>query len=486
MWEKALILEVIGYIKHMVARVKPTVGVMIAVDGVAPMAKIKQQRARRFKSAQIAAEEAAIKREHGNGQDPPDHRWDTNAITPGTAFMKALGTALHGLKIAGCRVVVSAADEAGEGEQKIMAYLRENPEIRDAAIYGLDADLIVLALLEHARSGRAIDLFREETEFGGGVKSDGVGEEMFLYLHTAHLATVLWNAWKTKADRDKAAFLTDFVGLMSLLGNDFVPHGMALKINDEGIEHVLEALKSKSGPLVIGTSYNLPVLLSLFEALARDEERWMLRGIRRKLDARVGASGQAKDAVARALAIMNDRPVVWAAERCLVEQRMVAGEEKPKWFFRTGWRNVYRRAALWEAEVSDVVAAYCATLTWTLRYYLGEPVDPTWYFPWFLPPLLGDIVEGLKRHPEYLDAPVPTNIPPLLPAEQLAMVLPATSFHLLPEAYQHLPASHPHAWPISWSLFSLGRRFLWECEPLLPLIQPAQIKAWVATVPLTK
>jgi 5'-3' exonuclease len=483
-WEKALILEVLDYIKYMVRRVNPTACVYIAVDGVAPMAKIKQQRARRFKSAQTAAEEAEIRRQHTEGpQEPPANRWDTNAITPGTAFMAALATALKGLKIAGCSVVVSAADEAGEGEQKIMAYMRAHPTIRDAVVYGLDADLIVLALLESARSSRTVDLFREETEFGGGVKSDGTGEEMFLYLQTSLLADALWSAWRAPADRDKAAFLTDFVGLMSLLGNDFVPHGMALKINDEGIEHVLEALKTKRGPLVLATptrtSYNLPVLLALFESLAQQEERWMLRGIRRKLDARVGASSQAKDNVARALAALNDRPVVWAAEKCLVEQRRVAGEEKPKWFFRTGWRQTYSEAALWSADVSRVVAAYCATLTWTLQYYMGEPVDLAWYFPWLLPPLLGDIVGELRKNPMILEAPALSNIPPLDPCEQLAMVLPTTSFHLLPAAYQHLPTSRPHAWPTGWGFFSMSRRFLWECEPLIPLVRPEQIRAWL-------
>lgn len=475
-WEDRLIAAVLRYIKDMVVLVAPKETVYVAVDGVAPMAKIKQQRHRRFKSSVLAAEEAKV-----TGRVVGE-RWNTNAITPGTAFMDRLGTALKGLKIAGLHVIVSAADEAGEGEQKIMAWLRGNPTVRDTVVYGLDADLIVLALLEHARSGATVDLFREETEFGGGVKRDALGAEQYLYLNCGHLATALTNQWGSDSrgnGRPKAEFLRDFVGIMSLMGNDFVPHGMALKINDEGIEHVLETAKSLGVPLVTGASYNPTALVILLELLAAQEERWMLRGIRRKLDARVGGNG-AKDAEARALAALNDRPVEWAAERCLVEQRRVEGAEKPSWFFRTGWRDVYSNEALEGADVGIVVRTYCQALSWTLQYYVGEPVDMEWYYPWSLPPLLGHVAMGLRKDPRILELPTIAPKAPLKPVEQLAMVLPASSFGLLPPRLQRLLEEHPWAWPTSWPLFSLGRRFLWECEPRIPLIQPELIREWVS------
>jgi 5'-3' exonuclease len=472
-WENRLIQQVLGYIKDMTALVKPTEILYIAVDGVAPMAKIKQQRARRFKSSVLAAEEAKV-----TGKVADAERWNTNAITPGTQFMDRLGTALRGFKVAGIKVIASPADEAGEGEQKIMAWLRMQPHIRDTVVYGLDADLIVLALLEHARSGASVDLFREETEFGGGVKRDALGAEQYLYLNCGHLATALTNQFGN--GKPKQEFLRDFVGIMNLMGNDFVPHGMALKINDEGIEHVLEAAKSLTEPLVSGASYNPNALATLLESLAAQEERWLLRGIRRKLDARVGGHG-AKDSTAeqRALAVMNDRPVEWAAEKCMVEQRRVEGQEKPAWFFRPSWRDIYRAEALEGAVVGNVVRTYCHALSWTLRYYVGEPVDMDWYYPWHLPPLLGDIALELRKDPQILTA-TPTTATPLKPLEQLAMVLPVTSFDLLPHNMQDLPQRFPWAWPIAWPVFSLGRRFLWECEPRIPLIRPTQIRIMIA------
>ncbi len=473
-WEQELIQSVVSYIKHLTRIVKPTQTLYVAVDGVAPMAKIKQQRARRFKSAVLATEEAQVKAAARGETYVPAERWDSNAITPGTDFMRRLAIALRELRITGIQCVVSPADEAGEGEQKIMAWIRSKSDVKDVVVYGLDADLIVLALLEHGQRGTIVDLFREETEFNGSVKSNAHGEEQFLYLITEHLASTLHSMWGAKRSRQQ--FLLDFVGVMNLLGNDFLPHGMGLKIHDEGIEHVLGELKRLDmDPLIQEKNYNPTVLAKLFQELGAAEERWIVRGVRRKLDARLGAT-QSKDAEQQAMARMNDRPLEWAVERSMVEQKHVEGKEKPLWFLRSDWRSIYYSEGLWSADIKTVVDMYCQTLTWTLHYYLGEPIDMSWYYPWFLPPLLSDV----STHMTSSSLQLPKNTGMVLkPLEQLAMVLPLTSFHLLPREYHQMPIKHPYAWPSSWSLFSFGRRFLWECEPLIPLIQPAQMRAWV-------
>jgi 5'-3' exonuclease len=340
----------------------------------------------------------------------------------------------------------------------------------------------VLSLLEHGCSGARLELYREVTEFGGGVKFDTLGEEQYLYMSIPLLADTLFQTWSPRKSMTRGDFLWDFVGLMNLLGNDFVPHGMALKINDNGIEHVLEALKTllaKEGQLVLNGTYNPTVLQKLLVTLAAQEERWMHHGIRSKLEARVGATA-AKGAEAIALAALNDRPVQWAAEKALVESKHFEGHEKAKWIFRPAWRNLYNQHALWSAKPAEVAMAYLKTLAWTLAYYAGSPVDLTWYYPWLLPPLFETLAEELYKHPAALTLPpLCPKGSPLKPVEQLAMVLPATSFHLLPTEYQKLPKLYPHAWPTAWSWFSMGRRFLWQCEPLIPLVQPRQIRQWM-------
>ena len=82
--------------------------VMLCVDGVAPRAKMNQQRSRRFRSAQEAKEKdkdnaefaKMLKSQNGGVHEFADSvaqkkTWDSNAITPGTPFMDLLAASLR-------------------------------------------------------------------------------------------------------------------------------------------------------------------------------------------------------------------------------------------------------------------------------------------------------------------------------------------------------------------------------------------------------
>ena len=474
-YEQAVVDRTIAYIQQL-DRYVGAAALYVAVDGVAPMAKLKQQRMRRFKSAVVAEEEAALK---GKGKE---ERWDTNAITPGTDFMEGLTRALYAFQERNkSRVAVSPADEPGEGEQKIMERLR-NEERRDVVIYGLDADLIVLALYHHAVHGSTVDLIREETEFGGGgVKVDALGVEQFLYLDTTHLADVLYANY-ARDGRTRVQFVADFVGAMSLQGNDFVPHGMGLTIKLEGIERVLEILKSIETPLVLVSddktaSYRMETLRFVVDRLATEEEMQVLTYSRKKLTTRTGGMG-ATD-VERALSRYQDQPLEWRVEEALVTR--VAGEEsRGRFCLRFEWAKRYDELALEGAGPVVASALYCEALGWTLAYYSGVPVDTEWYYPWALPPRFA----SLRTHLRSLAAvPIPcTKRPALTPKQQLTMVLPASSFNLLPAEYKTICARNPWAFPVAWPVQSLGRRYLWECEPVIPIVTPSQIRMWIEEI----
>ena len=483
-WEAQLIEQVVAYIKQITNVVKPIDTLYIAVDGVAPMAKIKQQRMRRFKSAVQAQEEGRIRAEARNAPYIEQPRWDTNAITPGTKFMAALATALRDYGKTktkeGAQIVVSPADEPGEGEQKIMDYVRDKKPV-DVVVYGLDADLIVLSLAG-STLGINMDLFREEVEFnGGGVKHDIHGEEQFLYLHVNLLAKTLFETYG-KPEQSLYEFITDFVALMSFLGNDFVPHGLALKIKDEGIERLLRIYKEKltTALLVRNASdayeYNPRTLRTLFTILAEEEPTHILRAVKKKLTARIGSTAS-KDPEDQALARYNDQPVLWAAERILVDDLYVPGFEKPQIILRDDWAAIYDKEALWNTNPQNSAKLYLESLAWTLAYYMGEPIDTEWYYPFPHPPRMESVKQLLETQNQ-VQAPSTKRLP-LTPIQQLAMVLPQSSFHLLPREYTALQQLHPYAWPTSWSVYSFGRRFLWECEPLIPLVQPGQIRQWI-------
>ena len=441
---------------------------------------------RRFKSAMNAEEEAKIKAAALGIPYVQQPRWDTTAITPGTQFMAKLAQALRAFqKKSPKKILVSPADVAGEGEQKIMEYIRTHKPA-STVIYGLDADLIVLSLWATATLGVQVDLFREEVEFSGAIKEDALGVEQFLYLDIGHLAHVLHAEYGKSLD-SQDAFIQEFVGLMNLLGNDFVPHGMGLKIRDAGVEKLLLLANNElrtHGTFVVQKegkfTYNVPALKMLFRCLAAEEATSIAKAAKKKLEARVGATA-AKEPEQIALAVYNDTPVKWAAEKCLVEQYIDPEFEKPQWRLKANWTENYDTAALYGVNPQDAAKVYLQALAWTLAYYAGEKVDMEWFYPWPLPPRAETISNLLEVQPteELLKVNLSTK-PELKPEQQLAMVLPESSFHLLPECYRSLPSKFPHAWPRQWGHHSLGRRFLWECEPLIPIITPQQIREWTA------
>ena len=78
--ENIIIDLTLAKILEYVLFIKPSNRVYIAFDGVAPFAKMNQQKTRRYKSQFM---EVFL-----NGQ--PTNKWNTSNITPGTQFMKNL------------------------------------------------------------------------------------------------------------------------------------------------------------------------------------------------------------------------------------------------------------------------------------------------------------------------------------------------------------------------------------------------------------
>ena len=134
---------IFDYIDRLFLMIRPRKVLYMAIDGVAPRAKMNQQRSRRFRSAQEAREKAEEEEKlreklirEGVKVQPKQESgvFDSNVITPGTPFMGRLAEALKfyvrkkqntdkGWK--NIKVIVSDASVPGEGEHKAMHYIRQ-------------------------------------------------------------------------------------------------------------------------------------------------------------------------------------------------------------------------------------------------------------------------------------------------------------------------------------------------------------------------
>ena len=460
-WEKAVLKAVIDYTTSVWSVAGKPSKVFIGVDGVVPMAKIRQQRLRRFKSRWLAAAEQAA-----GVRQPGQEQWDTNAITPGTEFMEKLGIALRDLASKHSGWAVSGADEPGEGEQKLMAWVRANTALvsgKEVTVYGLDADLIVLSLIGVAQEVPTVagwTLLRELAEF----ESKRGPDDLFACLDVRQLLGVICPAGQLPKD-----YILEYTCGMSFLGNDFLPHSLSVKMKDTGHETMVKTLGELHRVglrLVVDGVVQRNTCAELVRRWAVDEDVSIYKGFEHKYKMRPMAPRNDRE---RLMADTENLPIEWKAESCL--WTMYGG-------LIPGWRDVYRQAWLKDATREQVGAQYELGLQWILDYYLGKPVSYSWYFPWSVPPLWGDLVEQFSKGPAGLEAPAPSS--PVAPQEQLAMVLPMESWWLVRNPkLRALPLKAPVFWPASFGFFSAGRRWLWECEPEIPVIGVERLRQLV-------
>ncbi|KAF8001809.1 hypothetical protein HF325_004310 [Metschnikowia pulcherrima] len=282
--EDEMFMDVFKYTDRVLMMARPRKVLVIAVDGVAPRAKMNQQRARRFRAAQEAKiadeeKERQIVECEARGQSIDDsikgkRKWDTNAITPGTPFMDGLAAALRywvAYKLAtdpgwrDLQVIISDATVPGEGEHKLMSFIRSqrlDPEYdpnTKHCIYGLDADLIFLGLATHEPHFRVL----REDVFAQGNARMGVSAQLlmtaeqkerleeqdarkpFLWLHVNVLREYLEVELRQKTsfawDLERA--IDDWVFMCFFVGNDFLPHMPALSVRDNGIDILIGCWK---------------------------------------------------------------------------------------------------------------------------------------------------------------------------------------------------------------------------------------------------
>ncbi|CAN6630335.1 5'-3' exoribonuclease 2 [Trichomonascus vanleenenianus] len=312
--EDEMMLEVFKYTDRVVSMARPRKVLMMAVDGVAPRAKMNQQRSRRFKAAQDAklqdeAKQQAMEEAEARGEAIDDaikgkKAWDTNVITPGTPFMDTLAMALRywvaykmhydpGWK--DLKVIISDATVPGEGEHKIMEFIRSqrsdaayNPNTTHC-IYGLDADLIFLGLATHEPHFRILreDVFAKNNKNRSRPPALTAAEQEvrkqeeqveqqdkvgFIWLHIDILREYLEVELfvpRLPFTYDFERSIDDWVFLCFFCGNDFLPHLPCLDVRDNSID-MLTSMWKRSLPSMKGyMTADGEVILDRVEVLLR-------------------------------------------------------------------------------------------------------------------------------------------------------------------------------------------------------------------------
>lgn len=246
--------------------------------------------------------------------------WDSNVITPGTPFMDILALSIRywvqwklntDPSWENLKVIISDATVPGEGEHKVMEYIRSqradpeyNPNTRHV-MYGLDADLIMLGIGTHEPHFRVLreDVEIRDAKSGAchtcgqkghfadncrGAKRQKVGEfdekeakpdlKPFVWLNVPILREYLGAEMHVQGQPfpfDLERALDDWVFMCFFVGNDFLPHLPSLDIHEDGIDTLIaiwrDNIPTMGGYLTCDGKVDLDRAQYILDGLAKQE-----------------------------------------------------------------------------------------------------------------------------------------------------------------------------------------------------------------------
>lgn len=474
-FEVKIYAEVKLYLDKLIKIVGPSKMIYLSIDGVAPRAKMEQQRTRRFRSIKEARMQNNIYKKYGIDRT----HFDTNCITPGTIFLFKLSHYLRTycnemsstLKV---NIVLDDCNNQGEGEHKILQHIKEHTLDEIGCIYGLDADLIMLSLC----TGAEIYLLREAICFGK------VDTNSFLYLDIEELGENLYNDIKytilEKSDNDseeellleKKDIINDYICLCFLIGNDFLPHLNGIDILTNSINDLLNIYISiiviRHKHLVIDGAINFIFLRQILTNLYSNEETYLPKFQKKKRNFRPR------------MEYNNDMELELEKLRFYPRfnnsTKVVLGQD--------GWMNDYYKyyfnidnIVIRNDDVNDICNNYIEGLQWNIKYYLDTCPSFTWYYKYRAAPCLRELSVFLinRVYPAKFD-----NITTFTPLEQLSIVLPIQSSHLWAESFKRIVNKDfklMSYYPIDFKLDIVNHNFLYECDPVLCDIDHNYIKS---------
>jgi len=505
-YETVILQHVCDKISEYVAQVKPVNRVFLTFDGVAPVAKMNQQRERRYRTWFTSE----MEKQFEMGATKPmsivesEESWSTACITPGTAFMNKLHTRLSeyvadkkreytcSASVASSYplYMLSSSKEPGEGEHKIFEFIRANPDThRDQVtlVYGLDADLIMLAL-NHLHISNEIYLYRETPEFIQSVDSQLKPNEQY-YVDIPYMSDCIARYMTAAASSSSSSsksnanpiicpivkkhLVYDYIFMFFFMGNDFMPHFPSMNIRTTGPDTVMNAYNATFQNTVTAATDNGtknrsfihhstgadPLRIhwtnvrAFVQCLAETEHsRLVAEHTLRDKRGRAFSSGHQCERVTALVAGDNHNhnnnnkhlhntgaydsvsELLLAKCKSATDMLHIPTKERGIEHYiapqKQGWEQRYYAALFGEQITDRRCQAYCTNylegLEWTFQYYTRGCIDWRWRYSYAYAPLLEDLVRFVPTATTATSAPLISHKPkdPIQDTEQLAYVLP--------------------------------------------------------------
>jgi len=524
--------RVINYINYLVEHVDPE-EVYISVDGVAPLAKIAQQRKRRFKSVDDNLAKEAIKTKHNIEFN---NIWSNIKITPGTNFMERLHNKLVETykkksedKKNKCKYIYSSYHTVGEGEHKILDDIRNRSKIENNkddiyVVYGLDADLFFLSMASQKEN---IYLLREASQLDGrGEKHDlydpidDVAEELkyvsidltkncynnqIIKILEKKLET-LENSeeLKNKVNFKTKNFINDFIFLCYLLGNDFLPHIPSIDIKKNGLDFLLDCYSEiyiKTGLNLVFLNnrkikINYIVLTEILRTCSLKESYYFNKILPEYVEMNKRKKCPHDDDYAKEMWELDN------IKNIKFEDEIKLGVGKPEEWKLRYYKHYFEELKDYNMKecksikeesckklVNDLCKNYFEGLEWVTKYYFEGCPSWLWQYRYTHSPFVSDLYFYLKNN--FVEVKFNKDTP-LEPCMQLLSVLPPSCHKELPKKYQKLVTDNDSPikdmFPESSDIIIdyIYKEQLWQCVPMIPYLDVERIKEECSKQKLSK
>lgn len=426
--------------------VNPIKQLILCVDGPAPLSKQNQQRQRRFKAALDKTDEEFTK-------------FDSNCLTPGTKFMDSLTNYIDWYikKSISCnpmwrniKVVFSSEKTAGEGEHKIINYMRKYGDKTDRyCIHGLDADLIMLALGTHLPNFWILreDMYDPHNEFFilniGNTRKD-LANLMNWEIDTEQKDCVPFNP---------VYAVNDFIFMCFMVGNDFLPHVPSLEIIEGGIDDMLDIYRS------VGEVYG---------HLTKDISEGEIMFQKTSIEVFFGTIANYDKSILEKKLLRKDQ---FFPDTLLENNSKFNSSTKQyELNFEKYKKDYYEKNFEKQFSIKEICHQYLEGLQWVLSYYTRGVPDWKWCFKHHYAPFAYEIAKYASSFSHIERKPTI----PSTPFQQLLSVLPPKSASLIPIPLSQLlldsKSEIKKFCPDKFATDISGKRKEWEGIVLLPMV----------------
>lgn len=473
-------------LNSVIDEIKPTY-LYLTFDGVAPMAKINQQRSRRYKTKYEDDFKESLDKKYNKKPKEYKKYWSNVLITPGTEFMDYLNHYFKNQFKDKPNYIYDGSDNIGEGEHKILNYIRNNNNIqnKNIVVHGLDGDLIFLLMLTDIDNNKnnQIYIYRElvKTRLTKDHKSTKTTIKSYLDINdlkikfTNHITDLI----KTNVPIFEFTEnnLIDFIFICFFIGNDFLPCQRFVDIYENGLDtlinnyittiteyHYIIKVKGKN------IEFNILALLNFLQLCTLSEYNEFIKlqqtrnkNIYFKIEKLKQKYNNLKDGYERELFKFENNNLTITNYQNLY----CSFDDYQFEFYKHFTRSVNNQ----KQTINIICSDYLKMLKWNIEYYLFGCSDWLMFYKYSISPFFCDLLNyisslniNINQYPKIINKPIDSKY-------QLLLCIPKKYLKMyIPEVFKMINFKNAWLFPDNYEIDRTNQIHLYKSVVQIPII----------------